>query len=135
MGFKLYLQDANLQWFRGTAFPPPPGTIFLSIHSAAEPSLANEVSYLAGGRIQVLSSWFSAPRWLNDVVDGTREIVNNRAFIFDLATGTADVRSFALSEAEVGGTMFVTGDVIPDVTVTEGDPVVFLTGALSIRVN
>lgn len=135
MGFKLYLQDANLQWFKGTAFPPPPGSLYLSIHAGPEPDLGNEVSALAGGRIQVLSSWFSSPRWLNDVVDGTREIVNNRALIFGLATGPADVESFALWEAETGGTAFISGDVIPDVTVVEGDPVVFLTGAFSIRVN
>jgi hypothetical protein len=135
LAFKQYLQDANLEWLRGNAFPPPPGQLWLSLHSSTTIDNSDEVSALVGGRIQVLAAWFSVPRWQDAVVGGTRETTNNRSLIFDLATGTVEVRTFSLWDASLGGTQFLTGDVIPDVTVVEGDPVVLLTGSLLIRVS
>lgn len=128
-----YLQDAILNWLRGEAFPGPPATIYLSAHSAATASSGNEVSSAIGGRLACTAADFAPPVWQNDVVGGAREIVNRRAFVFEVATSTIEVKSFGLWTNESGGTLLLAGDVNPDVTVTEGDPLVFLMGDLVIR--
>jgi len=135
LAFKQYIADANLQWLRGGAFPPPPGNLWMSLHNNTAIDTSDEVSALVGGRIEVLKTWFSEPRWQDDVVGGVREITNSRSLVFGLATGPLNVRTFSLWEAALGGTQFLTGDVTPDLSVNEGDPVVLLTGSLLIRVN
>lgn len=135
MAFKQYVQDATLGWLTGTNFPPPPSALYLSLHSSTLAGPSDEVSDVVGGRVLVRQTDFSSPRWLDGVDGGTREIVNARAIVFDLATVQVEAVTFAIWDSITGGTQLLTGDVIPDTVIAEGDPAVFLSGSLSIRVN
>lgn len=134
MAFLQYIQDATLDWLRGSAFPPPPSALYLSLHSSTLASPGDEVSSAVGGRVLVNQSDFSTTRWLNGVDGGTREIVNNRAIVFDIASSQIEAVTFAIWDAPVSGVQLLKGDVIPDTTIAEGDPAVFLSGSLSLRV-
>ena len=135
MGFRQYIQDATLSWLRGDVYPPPPAGLYVSLHNNAIADAGNEVSAAVGGRVPISRSSLSTPRWVDGVEGGTREIVNARALVFDVATSQVEARSFAIWDAPTGGSQLVTGDVIPDVVIAEGDPAVFLGGSLSIRLS
>ena len=129
------IQDGLLDWLRGIAFPSPPAQLYLSLHSDTVASNGAEVSNDLGGRIEVDQAFLSTTRFLDGQTSGTRQIVNTRALITDLATAQVEVRSFAVWDAAVGGNRLLLGDVNPDVTVLEGDPAIFLQGDLSLRIT
>ena len=135
MAFLQYVQDALLEWLRGDTFPPPPGGLYLSLHSTTVCDGGDEVSSVVGGRIAIATADLSTPRWLDGVDGGTREIVNARALVFEIATSLIEARTCAIWDAPIGGVQLIKGDVIPDTTIAEGDPAVFLSGSLSLRVN
>jgi hypothetical protein len=145
MGLTVTLQDSLLNWLRGTAFPAAPSQLFLSFHSAALADSGNEVSANLGGRVLLnVPAAFSVPR---DSTAGDpggpfpaapsaeplREIVNNTAIITGLASVDTGVASFGLWSAITSGTLWLRGDVIPDVTIVTGNPGVFLAGDLVLR--
>jgi hypothetical protein len=129
------MQDAALGWLRGDDFPPPPAALYLSLHNSSTADLSDEVSATVGGRVQVGPDGFSTARWLNGVVGGTREIVNSRAVVFDVASAEIEVFTFVIWDAPTGGTPLLKGVVSPSAVIVEGDPAVFLSGSLSIQVD
>lgn len=129
MALGVTLQDSLLGWFRGQAFLSPPAEMYLSFHSSGNVDAGTDISASMGGRVQVLPGDWSAPR----TYGSGREIVNQRAFITGIATATLVIPTFGIWSSPSGGTLWLKGDVIPDATVNEGDPGVFLAGDLAIR--
>lgn len=121
-----------LAWLLGTAFPAAPAELWLALHHDDQPSAANEITGWAGGdRLRVSAADFSAPV---DGSGGGRERRNSRALMLGARSSAQAVKSFGLWTAASGGTLLLSGDVGPDVTVAAGDPAVFLTGDLVLRV-
>jgi len=133
MALSQLTEDAVLAWLLGTAFPAPPAQVWLALHSGPQPALGNEIKGWAGGdRIRVAASDFSAAA---NATGGGRERLNSKALLLGVHTSPQTVQSFGLWDAASGGNLLLAGDVNPDVTVTAGDPPVFLTGDLALRVN
>jgi hypothetical protein len=133
MALSQVTEDAVLAWLLGTAFPAPPAQLWLALHSGAQPALGNEIKGWAGGdRIRVAAADFAAPQ---AAAAGGRERLNSKALLLGAHSSPQTVVSFGLWDAATGGQLLMAGDVSPDVTVKAGDPAVFLTGDLALRVN
>lgn len=131
MALSQTLEDALLGWVLGTPFPAPPSAIWLSLHSGEVPSAGNEiVTWNGGSRLRLTGPDFAAA---TTAPTGGRQRLNARAFMLGASPSSQQVKSFALWDAASGGTILLTGDVVPDVTVNAGDPPVFLTGDLALQ--
>jgi hypothetical protein len=132
MALSQVTEDAVLDWLLGVPFPAPPREVWLALHSDQTPSLSNEIKGWAGGdRIRVSSTDFAA---VANAAAGGRERLNAKALLLGIHGAAQTVKSFGLWDASTGGALLLAGDVGPDVTVRAGDPPVFLTGDLSLRV-
>ncbi len=131
----LYTQDATLNWFKGQPFPPPPAELWMSLHSDVEATDSADVSAALGGRIRVPQDFLSEPIYLDGETSGTRQIVNTRSALSDLATADAFIASFALWDSPSGGIRLISGTVTPATQVLNGDPAILLQGELSIRMT
>jgi hypothetical protein len=132
MALSQVTEDAVLNWLLGAPFPVPPAEVWLALHSDEAPALANEIKGWAGGdRIRVSSTDFTAAA---NAAAGGRERLNAKALLLGVHSATQVVKSFGLWDASTGGALLLAGDVGPDVTVQAGDPPVFLTGDLALRV-
>ena len=130
MALSQTLEDALLAWVLGTAFPAPPAALWLSLHSGAVPTGANQITGWSGGdRVQVQASDFAAA---TTATGGGRQRLNSRALMLGAHSSSQSVVSFALWDAATGGNLLLSGDVAPDVTVNAGDPPVFLSGDLAL---
>jgi len=132
MALSQLTEDSVLAWLLGTSFPAPPAQVWLALHSGAQPALGNEIKGWAGGdRIRVNSSDFAAAA---NAAAGGRERLNSKALLLGVHSSPQTVESFGLWDAATGGNLLIGGDVSPDATVKAGDPPVFLTGDLALRV-
>lgn len=125
--------DPILLWLMGQAMPAPPAALYMSLHAQADPAVANEVTAQVGGRVRLLPAMFSTPR--DSVGVPGREIANTQAVVFSNATTDLTIRSFAIWTLQTGGNMLLTGDVIPDVLLRQGDPAIFSTGDMILRIG
>jgi hypothetical protein len=124
-------EDAILEWMLGKPFPAPPSQLWLSLHSDANPSSANEIQGWAGGdRLRLNASDFSGTA---NAPGGGRERLNVKALLLGINGFTQQVKSFGLWDAAAGGSLLLSGDISPDVQVTAGDPPCFFSGDLSLR--
>jgi hypothetical protein len=127
------LADPILAWLKGTTFAAAPAEIFMSLHSSEPPDAGNECTALMGGRIRLTGADFDNPAPSVGVV--AREIKNTRALSFGTTTAAVTVKAFGLWSAATGGSMYMSGDVIPDVSLKLGDPSIFSVGDLVIRIG
>jgi hypothetical protein len=133
MALSQLTSEALLAWLLGTPFPEPPADAWLALHSGAQPDLGNEIKGWAGGdRIRVTAADFAAA---HQGEMGCRERVNSRALLLGVHSSSQTVQSFGLWDAAIDGNLLLGGDVDPGVTVNAGDPPVFLTGDLALRVG
>jgi hypothetical protein len=132
MALSQLTSEAVLAWLLGTPFPEPPADAWLALHSDPEPDLGNEIKGWAGGdRIRVTAADFAAAQ----AADASgRERLNSRALLLGIHISPQTVQSFGLWDAATDGNLLLGGDVNPVVTVNAGDPPVFLTGDLALRV-
>ncbi len=107
----------------------------MSLHSDINASDAADVSAALGGRIAVPQDFLSEPIYLDGQTTGTRQIVNIRAAVSQLATADVFIASFALWDSQSGGIRLISGTVDPATQVLEGDPGILLQGELSIRMS
>lgn len=125
-------EDAVLAWLLGTPFPEPPKEVWLALHSEPQPTAANEIVGWAGGdRLLVSAADFQAPE---NAPGGGRQRINSRALLLGSHATRQAVKSFGLWTAARGGQLLIGGEVGPDAAVGAGDPPIFLTGDLSLRV-
>jgi len=132
MALSQVTEDAVLDWLLGVPFPAPPTEVWLALHSEDAPTLGNEIKGWAGGdRIRISAADFAA---VANAAGGGRERLNAKALLLGIHSANQTVKAFGLWNASTGGALLLAGDVGPDVTVRAGDPPVFLTGDLSLRV-
>lgn len=139
MGLTAYTQDALLQWLRGVTFPAAPATLHASFHEDDLASGGAERSNLVGGRWALSPASLYVPR---DAIEadplglplpGTRQIGNVASIVTPVASGSFTLRTMGFWTASSGGTMLLSADVVPDMAIISGSPVVILAGDLVLR--
>ncbi|MEB3235362.1 MAG: hypothetical protein VKM98_08030 [Cyanobacteriota bacterium] len=135
MPFSQYLNDATLNWFRGSSFAAAPATnVYLSLHSSEPGALGangDVTTAVAGTRTTVPITVFGAP---STPTGGGRRIANNSTVtVTASATGAATVTYFGLWDAASAGNFLCYGILAQPVSVLTGDLLRFLAGDLAIR--
>lgn len=126
-GNSTYLQNAHLNWLKGTQMPTPPSALYVGLFSA-DPTdaglTANEVTTTIrpAGRV---TATFGAISGTN-----TSTMTNNAVVDFGSAAGGATVTYFGVFDAASGGNMLGSGSIAGG-TVATANAVSFAAGALT----
>ena len=135
-GFSQYLENANLNWFRGTTFPACPATVYLALFTTAPingtDAAAVEVSGTSYVRksITVNTSNFAAPSGAAPATSAS-----GANFVFATPGGSwGTVVGWALYDAATSGDLLAYG-AFTGVAVGSGDTVEFLNGNLTLSVS
>jgi len=135
-GFSQYLEDACLNFFRGTTFPAVPANLYLALFTTAPvngvDSSAVEVSGGSYARKAVVPNTtnFAAPSGAAPATSAS-----GANFVFVTPTGSwGTVVGWAMYDASSAGNMLAYGS-FSGVAVGSGDTVEFLSGNLSISVQ
>jgi hypothetical protein len=130
MGFSVGAQNVILNWLRGSGATPP-AALWLSLHDDLPVSSGNEVSDAYGGRIGFVGSALSEP---HPGPTGVQEVTN----VVELMTGpsvvTPNVFGFGVWDAEVNGSLILSGITVVGNQGLLGDVLVFPIGSLALRV-
>ncbi len=133
MGKSTYLNDAVLNWLRGTAFPAVPGTVHFALFTA-DPTDTGTGAQVAGGAyarvaISAAAASFSAP-----AADGSggRQISNAVEITFPTPTANwGTVTHFGVFSAATGGNLLRHGALTTSRNILNGDQSpTFAIGAL-----
>lgn len=126
-GKSTYLENAILNWLRGTAFPAPPAGLFVALFNG-DPTDAG-----TGGQ-EVTSAVSSAGRVQATFGAPANKTISNTAVVdFGNAEGGTDVTHFAVFSQAAGGSMLESAPLQGGKqTINPGNPVSFPVGALSI---
>lgn len=126
-GFSDYIENAVLNWLRGTAMPTAPAGLYVGLFSS-DPTDASS------GGTEVTTTVRAAGRPAATFGASTTGTMSNSAKVdFGNAAGGATVSHFALFDAASGGTKLFSGALTLSKTVTQGDPVYFDVGSLTIN--
>ena len=135
-GFSQYLENANLNWFRGTTFPACPATVYLALFTTAPingtDAAAVEVSGTSYVRksITVNTSNFAAPSGAAPATSAS-----GANFVFATPGGSwGTVVGWALYDAATSGDLLAYG-AFTGVAVGSGDTVEFVSGNLTLSVS
>jgi hypothetical protein len=139
MGLSPFLQDAGLNWLRGTAFPAAPAELWLALHSGTPAASGNEV----GNRVLVPISKLGTPRngsreplpqdpWVPGNGE-LREITNIEVINSDLLVDDSRLGAFSFWDAAAGGTLILRGRLQQEVSVFAGDVFTLEPGDLLLR--
>jgi hypothetical protein len=139
MGYAQALRDDILNWFRGTAMPSVPATLYVALLTT------NPSDETGTGLVEVSTSvWTNYARqsvasstaaW--NAPSGTvpRKITNANTLSYGTTaiTGAAPtVTGFALYDALTGGTFWGWAPLSSSKVINNGDPVSFAAGALEL---
>lgn len=135
-GFSQYLENAALNWFRGTTFPAVPSHVFLALFTTAPvngvDSAAVEVSGTSYVRLQITPNTtnFAAPSGAAPATSAS-----GANFVFATPGGSwGTVVGWALYDASTAGNMLMYGNFAGQ-DVGTGDTVEFLSGNLTLSVS
>jgi hypothetical protein len=133
-GFSQYLENACLNWLRGTTFPAAPATLYLALFTTPPvngvDSAAVEVSGNNYSRLAVTSTDFAAPTG-----SAPASTHNTPSEVMATPSGAwGAVTGWGLYDASSGGNLLAYG-TFASVSPTTGDTVEFLTGALVVTVS
>jgi hypothetical protein len=139
-GASQYLENAVLNWFRGTTFPVVPTHTYLALFTTAPvggtDAAAVEVTIGSNGylRLQVTpgSTTLVAPTSLAPATAATGA---NQVFATPSGAGWGTIVGWGLYDAATAGNLLVYGLVTGGGAVASGDTVEFLTGNLTITVS
>lgn len=126
-GFSDYVENAVLNWLRGTAMPTAPAGMFVGLFSSDPTDAATggtevTTTIRAAGRP---GATFGAPN-----AAGT--IANTALIDFGTAAAAATVSHYAVFDAASGGNKLFSGALTASKSVSQGDPVSFAIGALTL---
>lgn len=125
-GFSDYVENAVLNWMRGSAMPSAPSAVYIALFSS-DPTDA------ATGGTEVTTTVRTAGRVAATFGASTAGAMSNSAIVdFGAAAGAATVSHFAAFDAATGGNKLFSGALTASKSVTAGDPVSFAAGALSL---
>ena len=135
-GFSQYLENANLNWFRGTTFPAVPGTMYLALFTTAPVNGVDGAAVEVSGGSYARKSFtpnttnFGAP---SGAAPATAVLGANQVFV--TPTGSwGTVVGWAIYDAVTAGNMLAYG-AFSGVAVGTGDTVEFLSGNLTLSVQ
>jgi hypothetical protein len=135
-GFSQYLENACLNWFRGTTFPAVPANLYIALFTTAPvngvDSSAVEVSGGSYARKSFVpnTSNFGAP---SGAAPASSVLGANQVFV--TPTGSwGTVVGWAMYDASSAGNMIAYG-TFSGVAVGTGDTVEFLSGNLTLSVS
>lgn len=130
MSLSDYLENALVNWLRGTAFPAAPATLYAALVTVnqGEANIANEVS---GGSYARQPVTLGAPPASSA---GAATVTNTTQVAFPAMPAATEV-GVVLMDAAVGGNALAYDNSMADVTQAAGQRVVFDPGALSFGVD
>lgn len=135
-GLGAYLEDALLNWFRGTAFPACPATGYLALFTTAPINATDGAAVEVSGTsyvrkaVTINGTNFAAP---SGAAPATSVLGANQVFATPGGSwGT--VVGWALYDASTSGNMLAYGS-FTGVAVGSGDTVEFLSGNLTLSVS
>jgi hypothetical protein len=136
-GASQYLENALLNWFRGTTFPAVPAHTFLALFTVAPingvDSGATEVPATNGYVRLSITPGVTTLVAPSGAAPATAATGANQVFASPTGAGWGTIAGWALYDAVTAGNMLVYGAFTP-VAVASGDTVEFLTGALTVTV-
>lgn len=130
MSLSDYLENALVNWLRGSAFPAAPATLHAALVTVnqGEANIANEVS---GGSYARQPVTLGAPPSSSA---GANTVTNTTQVVFPAMPAATEV-GVVLMDAASGGNALAYDNSMADVTQTAGQRVVFDPGALSFGVD
>lgn len=135
-GFGQYLENANLNWFRGTAFPAVPATMYIALFTTAPVNGVDSAAVECTGGSYARKSFtpntsnFGAP---SGAAPASSVLGANQVFV--TPTGSwGTVVGWAIYDASTAGNMLMYGS-FTGVAVGTGDTVEFLSGNLTLSVS
>lgn len=113
-----YLEQAYINWLRGSQMPTPPGTLYIALFTTATDDTGAGTEVSGGGYARAAIA-LSAP--------GAAGAVSNAAQVpFPIATGSwGTVTHAALMSAASGGNMLVQGILSASKAIASGERFVF----------
>jgi hypothetical protein len=135
-GFSQYLENACLNFFRGTTFPAAPATLYLALFTTAPVNGTDASAVEVSGASYIRKSFtanttnFVAPSGAAPAASAT-----GADLVFATPGGSwGTVAGWALYDAASMGNMLAYG-AFTGVAVGSGDTVEFLTGNLTLKVS
>lgn len=128
-----YVERALINWFRGTAMPTAPATLYVSLYTADPTDVAGsgtEASYAGYTRVAVtLAAPATAPT-------DPGPVTNTAAVTFAAVAGSGiTVTAVGLHDAVSAGNALAYDTSMTDTAVAVGNPPEFAIGALSFDVE
>lgn len=129
MSLTNYTENAIMNWFRGTAMPTAPATVWVALFNG-DPGEAGSggtevtTTIRVAGRVAVPFGTITA-----------NAIANSGIVDFGSAAGAATVNNFGLFDAATGGNLLCKGALTTARSVAIGNSVTFATGTLSLTID
>lgn len=129
MSLTNYTENAIMNWFRGTAMPTAPATVWVALFNG-DPGEAGSggtevtTTIRVAGRVAVPFAAISGGA-----------IANSGIVDFGSAAGAATVNNFGLFDAATAGNLLCKGALTTARSVAIGNSVTFATGALSLTID
>jgi hypothetical protein len=127
-----YLEEAILNWMKGTTFPAAPTNVYIALYTS-DPTDADSGTEVTGG--SYARATFAVGDWSSITQPGgAATISNDVAIAFPTATDNwGTVTHFGVRSASSGGNLFYHGSLSTPRTILNGDPTpTFASGALVI---
>ena len=126
-----YLEDALINWLRGTTFPAAPANVHIALFTAA-PSDAGGGTEVSGGSYARVAVSGAAGSW-DAPSGGTGATENTAAITFPAATASwGTVTHVGIFDASTGGNLLFHGALTESKAVGDGDTFEFAIGALDL---
>lgn len=127
-GFSDYLEDAILNWLRGSAMPSAPAAVYVGLYSAAPTD--------AGGGTEVTTTIRAAGRVAATFGAPSGGVIANTGIVdFGDADGGATVTHFGIFDAASAGNLLAWAALTQSQTISTGNLVSFAVSALTITID
>lgn len=129
-GFSNYLQNAVLNYLKGTAMPTAPASVFVALFNG-DPTDAGT------GGTEVTTTIRTAGRVAATfgAITGNTSMANSALVDFGNAAGAASLTHFGLFSAASGGNLLFSGPLTVPMPVVATNPVNFPVGSLTVGVD
>lgn len=135
-GFGVYLEDAILAWFQGTAFPAVPADHYFALFTTAPINATDAAAVEVSGTSYVRKAIVpSSSLWANATGAAPATSVTAENVVFATPGGAwGTVVGWGIYDASTGGHLLAYG-AFTGVSVGSGDTVEFLSGNLTLSVS
>lgn len=126
-GFTDYVENAVLNWLRGTAMPTAPSGLFVGLFSS-DPTDAST----GGTEVTTTIRTAGRPAATFGAPNSGGTIANSALIDFGNAAGAATVSFYAVYDSASGGNKLFSGALTASKSISQNDPVSFAIGALTL---